>query len=446
MKNNAQPKNSAELEEYLGDISNIKADLDSGQFAHVITNYIKVEREEVSAQVKEQIQMVQADLAKQGLSAKSPVNYANRNQKAPVVYNQSAPGANLDGEFSNFAEYCQALSTGHRNFRNQKGLDGKLDKVRSITNSFGSEVPDAGGFLVPEEFRGDLLQIALENSVVRPRATVIPMSTLRTYIPSVDDTSHVSSVFGGIIAYWTEEAAALTESQASFGRVALDAKKLTIYCEVPNELLADAQALNGWMSSQLPKALAWNEDLAFFTGTGTGEPQGFISCPASVQVAKQTNQAAATIVWENLVNMYARMLPQALPNAVWVASIDTFPQLATMALSVGTGGGPVWMGNYTNPGTNTPPVSILGRPVYFTEKAPKLGSTGDISFVDLSYYLIGDRQAMQMDSSPHYKFANDKTAFRLIERVDGRPWLTSAITPQNNSTATLTPFVQIAAR
>ena len=81
--------------------------------------------------------------------------------------------------------------------------------------------------------------------------------------------------------------------------------------------------------------------------------------------------------------MYARMLPTSLRNAVWIASIDTFPELATMALSVGTGGGPVWIGNMAGGtgGADTPPMSILGRPVIFTEKTPALGTTGDLSFV-----------------------------------------------------------------
>ena len=171
-----------------------------------------------------------------------------------------------------------------------------------------------------------------------------------------------------------------------------------------------------------------------------------VNCPASVQVPIQPGQPTKTILWENIVGMYARMLPTALGRAVWICSIDTFPELATMALAVGTGGGPVWMGNYTNPGTNTPPVTILGRPVFFTEKTPALGTTGDISFVDFGYYLIGDRQMMQSMSSEHYKFQNDKTAFRVIERLDGRPWIQSAITPHNNSSNTLTPFVQLASR
>jgi len=185
--------------------------------------------------------------------------------------------------------------------------------------------------------------------------------------------------------------------------------------------------------------LAWYEDVAFISGSGVGEPLGFIACPAMVQVAKETGQAAATILWENIVKMYARMLPASLGRAVWIASIDTFPELATMALSVGTGGSAIWLNN----GQAGPPMTILGRPVIFTEKTSVLGTAGDINFVDLGYYLIGDRQAMQASSSEHYKFQNDKTVYRIIERLDGRPWLQSSITPKNGA-GNLSPFVQIA--
>jgi HK97 family phage major capsid protein len=115
---------------------------------------------------------------------------------------------------------------------------------------------------------------------------------------------------------------------------------------------------------------------------------------------------------------------------------------------VGTGGGPVWIGNFAGGtgGADTPPMSILGRPVYFTEKCPTLGTTGDLMFADLSFVLVGDRQAMQLSSSEHYRFANDQTSFRIIERVDSRPWLQSALTPHSNSTNTLSAFVQLATR
>jgi hypothetical protein len=51
---------------------------------------------------------------------------------------------------------------------------------------------------------------------------------------------------------------------------------------------------------------------------------------------------------------------------------------------------------------------------------------------------------MSARQSEDFKFNQDVTAFRVIERLDGRPWLDAPITPQNGG-ATLSPFVQLAA-
>jgi HK97 family phage major capsid protein len=145
--------------------------------------------------------------------------------------------------------------------------------------------------------------------------------------------------------------------------------------------------------------------------------------------------------------MYSRMLPQSLNSAVWIAAHDTFPQIAQLSM---TNPG-IWLGGWAaRDASDAPPVSIMGRPVFFTEKVPSLGTSGggnigDISFVDLSYYLIGDRQAVAVSASEHFAFQNDQTAYRIIERVDGRPWLQTALTPHNNSSATLSAYVGLAA-
>jgi hypothetical protein len=52
---------------------------------------------------------------------------------------------------------------------------------------------------------------------------------------------------------------------------------------------------------------------------------------------------------------------------------------------------------------------------------------------------------MSADSSSDYRFANDQTAFRILQRVDGRPWLKSAIEPANGGDD-LSPFIELAAR
>jgi HK97 family phage major capsid protein len=457
------PTNPDELEEMLNDPGRMKPVMSNpSAFKDFIKNYagaIRSKDEELSAQIKEQTQLAIAEFMKEnGQGRVAPLDFSGGGTPRiggdlrrvasgrGAAYNKAAPGAKADDLFDNSSEFFQAIWPKVKTLRNRSSLEPKLDRLSEIQNSFGSEVPADGGFLIPETLRSDILMWALEHSIVRSRAQVIPMETLRVPIPMIDSTSNVSSVFGGVVAYWTEEGAALTESQAAFGRVVLDAKKLTGYAEIPNELLADAVAFGSFFDQVFPKAVAFYEDYAFMQGTGNGEPLGFVNCPAVASVAKESGQASGTIVWENITKMFARMLPTSLGNACWIAAIDTFPQLATMALSVGTGGGPVWIGGWSQPGANTPPVTILGRPVLFTEKLPTIGTTGDIVFADLSYYLIGDRQVMQAQSSEHYKFANDKTAFRIIERVDGRPWLQSAITPKNNSTSTLSPFVQLATR
>jgi HK97 family phage major capsid protein len=352
-----------------------------------------------------------------------------------TAYNPKAPGAKLDGEFTNAAEFFASAWHLNPDFEARA----KMEKLR---NAYSSVVPADGGFLVPEVLRSQLLQIALEMAVVRSRATVVPMETARVPFPTIDVTSNAGSLYGGMIGFWGEESAALVESAAKFSRIVLDAKKLTGFSIVPNELLTDSIiSFAALIESLWPRALAWYEDVAFMTGSGVGEPLGFLGNPASVAVAKESGQAANTIVYENIVNMYARMLPASLSQAIWIASPDTFPQLMTMALSVGTGGSAIMVANATGPA----PMTIFGRPLVISEKARTLGNQGDLAFVDLSYYLVGDRQQMTAASSTEYKFGNDQTAFRIIQRVDGQPWIKSAITPQNGGNA-LSPFVELATR
>lgn len=443
------PTNGAELEELLSDQKKVQAIIKQGDFGELITNYsrhVAKQDVDIKRQVNEQVQASLAEFLKDnypdGIERPdlTPRQVVATGDARNHVHNPRAMGAVLDKEFSGPTASADYFATIWHNTNKTADVQAKLSKIR---NAFSSTVPSEGGFLIPETLRSELLRVALETSIVRPRARVIPMETLRVPFPAIDSTTNATSVFGGIVGYWTEEGAALTASQAAFGRVVLDAKKLTAYTEVPNELISDSiGSFQAFLDQIFPEALGFYEDDGFINGSGVGEPLGYLNGAAVVEVTKESGQVADTIVWENIVKMYSRMLPGSLGRAVWIASINTFPELATMALSVGTGGAPVWLSN----GAAGPPMTILGRPVIFTEKVPKLGDAGDIAFVDLGFYLVGDRQVMSAMSSPHFKFQNDQTAYRIIERVDGRPWIQSAITPKNASTDTLTPFVTLAAR
>ena len=359
---------------------------------------------------------------------------SHRQMRQIAATGGDVPGLGLAGQFDGLQDF--GLTVLRSLF--ERGMpDARLKDMSEL-------IPGDGGFLVPEEFRAELLMLALETAVVRPRANVVPMGSSSLRYPAILDTSHATNVFGGVSGAWVAEGGTVSSAtnQPSFSGVRLTANKLTAYSVFSNELRADsALSIENLITTLYPQAVAYFEDDAFLNGTGAGQPLGIINADAMISVAKETGQAATTVVWENILKMYSRMLPSSLGRAVWVAHNDTFPQLATMSLAVGTGGGAVWLGN----GVSGPPVTVLGRPVVFTEKAQTLGTAGDISFVDFGQYLIGDRQAMTMAASDHVLFTTDENVVRFIQRVDGRPWLVSALTPRNGSN-TVSPYVNLATR
>src|SRR5690606_7917761 len=114
-------------------------------------------------------------------------------------YNPKAPGAKLDEKFGTWSDYFGATWEGAKTAE----AFGHRSEIAQIQNSFGSTVPADGGFLIPETLRSELLRVALEQSVVRSRARVVPMESLTVPYPMLDVTSNASSVYGGVVGYWT---------------------------------------------------------------------------------------------------------------------------------------------------------------------------------------------------------------------------------------------------
>jgi HK97 family phage major capsid protein len=453
--NAALPTTAGEWEHYLQGIDTpekFTAVFADGSFKAALSSYATAqnsEREDMLAQLREQTEAQLTDwlkdnqeqMVKAGNKINLDVAASAGARPSPQLDNPRAKGAPLNGIWPDFYTFLQDIWHGNK----QQSTEAQA-RLNQLYN-YSEKIPSDGGLLVPEEFRSQMMRLAMESAIVRPRATVIPMGSPRVHIPMVDETSRVSSIFGGVVVYRTEEGAELTESSAAFASVKLDVTKQTALANVPNELIRDWGAFGAFIDATLPAAMAFYEDIDFLTANGAGAPLGALSAAntALIAVAARSGQSAANgnqIVWENIIDMYARMLPSSLPNAIWIASPDTFVQLATMALQVGVGGSAVWLTD----GRSAPVLTLLGQPVRMSEKAPAaLGSQGDLSFVDLSMYLVGDYQTLTIDSSPHVKFTSDKTTFRAIARNDGRPWLQSPLTPHNNS-ATLSPFIQVAAR
>jgi len=328
-------------------------------------------------------------------------------------------GTVLDaGGFKNINEFLTVVSSGR--------FDPRL-----IQNTASESVPSSGGFLVPEQFAAWLLDASLETEIVRPRATVWPMKSESLKVPGWNSATHSSSLFGGLTGTWLAELGTATEVFAKVRQIQLTAKKLACYTAASNELVADGIDFDRQIQVALIKTIGWYLDYAFISGgTGAGMPLAIINDPALITVSKETGQNASTIVFENTVKMYARLAPQCMANAVWIANQTTVPQLLTMSLAVGTGGAPIQPAVLQQNGK----FSLLGKELLFTEKCPALGSLGQLMLVDFSQYCIGLRKEVSLDKSIHIGWVTDESSYRAILRADGQGTWDKAITPKAGDT------------
>ncbi len=355
-----------------------------------------------------------------------------RSSAIQALYRNDAPAAGPQ-PFASMGDMLADVATAGRSPRHT------TDRLATLMNSFSTNVPSDGGFLVPEQFRSDLLLSSLETAIMRPGAVVIPSREAILHVPALDDSTHATTVFGGITAFWADEATAPAETSAKFSDIALDAKKLITLCSTPNELLNDAAAFgNVFVNRTLPQAVAWFEDDKFVGGTGVGEPAGIASAPCKIDVTRATG---GKVSYLDVVGMLTRLLPQSYGRAVWLCSPDVVTQLLQDLLVFGgatTGVTPPadWLSFHDGHWR------LLGLELYPTEHVSVLGTAGDLLLVDRSFYVIAERLLLSVAVSPHPQWNQDKSMIKVVNRAAGTAWVNSALTPKNGS-QTVSPVVRL---
>lgn len=345
--------------------------------------------------------------------------------------------------FASFGEQLQAVAKYALSGKDPHAKDDRL--VRAPTGA-GEVDPSAGGFLVQTDFATAVFARAYDMGQLLSRVQKLSLSTSANSIkiPGVDETSRATgSRWGGVQSYWVGEGNTATATKPKFRLVELDLKKLMANWYVSDELMADASVMNSIATQAFSEEIMFMTEDSIVRGTGAGQPLGFLNSAAKVSVAKETGQAAKTILYENILKMWSRMWSRSQQNAVWLINQDTFPQLNSLVQVIGTAGVPVYLP--ANGISGSPYGTLFGRPVIPVEYADTLGAEGDISLVDLSQYVLADKGGVQAASSMHVAFLTDEMVFRITYRVDGEPIWHAPLTPYKG-TATLSPFVTLAAR
>lgn len=344
-------------------------------------------------------------------------------------------------EFRTLGDLLQAVAKADT----RQGVDARLSESRAATG-MGEATPADGGWLVQKDFAVDLMTRTYNTGQILSRIPRIPVGPNANglNLTMINETSRANgSRWGGVVVSRQAEGATPTAGKPKFRQMELKLKKLFGLCYASDELLQDAVALEAVINKAFPDEMSFVMEDEIINGTGAGQMLGILGGGCLVSVAKETGQAAASVVYDNITKMWGRMFAPCRANAVWLINQDVEQPLNGMGISVGTGGIPV----YLPPGglSETPFARLMGRQVIPVEQCQTLGTVGDILLADLSQYTMIDKGGIQAASSMHVRFINDEQTYRFIARNDGQPSWNSALTPKNGSN-TLSPFVALATR
>jgi HK97 family phage major capsid protein len=206
----------------------------------------------------------------------------------------------------------------------------------------------------------------------------------------------------------------------------------------------NSYALEQWISRAVRSELDFMLGDSVFRGNGTSQPLGFLDAPGTIVVSKETSQAAATLVTDNILKMWSRRLATSrIEDLVWLINQEVEPQLAKLVL--GTGGNSALV--YMPPGglSATPYATLQGRPVLPTEFSSALGTKGDVALVDFNRMLSISKGGVTQSISKEVEFLRDVTAYKFTVRVDARPMDATPITPYKGSN-TQSAFVVLETR
>lgn len=342
--------------------------------------------------------------------------------------------------FNSLGEQLQTVRNAARGL-----VDSRLLKLNNSVQGGSEGVGPDGGFLVQEDFAGQILASAATAGEILSRVdpyTISAGSNAARWL-MIDETDVSASVFGGVQMYWAAEGAAVGASKPKFREMKLDLEKMMGFAYATDELLADASFMTGFYGTAFTLACNRLLEDAIIRGDGVGKPLGVLNSPALITVAKDASQTADTVTATNLLNMWGRADIRNRKDAIWLMHPDVEGQLPSLALPYGSDKIPVWM----PPGgiAGNPYDTIWNRPIVFNDQCSALGDAGDVMLLDLKQYMLLKKGTAKQDWSMHVEFLTDQMCFRIVFRVNGAPKVNKARTLKN-SVNTRSPFVTIAAR
>lgn len=221
-----------------------------------------------------------------------------------------------------------------------------------------------GGNLVVDEVLNDIIVLVEEFGAFPANARNISMKS---------DTLIVPRRVGGLAAYFVGENTVIPDSDATWDRVQLVAKKCAVSNRMSSEILEDSiVSLADYITGEIARSIAELIDTVGFVGTGSGAHGGIVGAvtkitdgthDAGVITAKQGATGALTLTVDDLIATAGALPLYARAQSRWYCSPAVFAasvQRLGLVNNVGLSGGNT-AANLAAPTE----LRLLGSPVVF---------------------------------------------------------------------------------
>ena len=305
-------------------------------------------------------------------------------------------------------------------------IDGGGDAHDLHTKTQRENINASSGFLVPDEFQNDLIDLREKFGVFRQNAKIVPMAS---------DTRSDPRRVQGLTAYFVGESTAATQSDKQWDRVRLTAKKLMVLTKYSNELNEDAVLnIGDDLAGEIAYAFALKEDQCGFIGDGTSTYGGIVGVvnalknldptPANIAglvIASGTGYGTSynSIVLSDFNKVVATLPEYAdVPGETkWIVS-KFFWGSVMQKVATAAGGNRV-----ADIQAGSLEKSFLGYPVVVSQVMPKVSAANQVCALFGNLRLgarLGDRRVTTISMSEHAlnAFEQDEVVIRGTERFD----------------------------
>lgn len=300
--------------------------------------------------------------------------------------------------------------------------------VADIKATLQEGVNDLGGFLVPEDFRLEIIKRLMGLTVMRGRARVVQTIRDAAEWPKLEGGN--SRYTSAVRVTWVDElpaSATAAETNPTFGMLRIPVHTAMARTDVSQNMLEDTPFNMLQVLAELfSEAMAVDEDEKFLIGTGGGAPRGILGNRSGANATPEdgiesvNSGDASALTPDGLIDLVYGLHSQYRGNAVLVGARATHG--AARKLKDGNSDY-MWQ-----PGIQAgEPPTLLGYPFLESEAMPAIGANNyPVVFGDPKGYLIVDRVGMSVKRvEDTTTVGGNKVALFARRRLGGQviePW------------------------